>query len=92
MGIVRTSRDFIVNDDIFFLDTIPDFENAFESIQKYNPSVLAKKKSRKKKRTSVVVKEIIKTEKIFFVVPAEIVGTKYIFDFSKLDKFSKIPL
>ena len=43
MGIVRTSRDFIVNDDIFFLDTIPDFENAFESIQKYNPSVLAKK-------------------------------------------------
>ena len=43
MGIVRTSRDFIVNDDVFFLDTIPDFENAFESIQKYNPSVLAKK-------------------------------------------------
>ena len=43
MGIVRTSRDFIVNDNAFFLDTIPDFENAFESIQKYNPSVLAKK-------------------------------------------------
>ncbi len=43
MGIVRTSRDFIVNNDVFFLDTIPDFENAFESIQKYNPSVLAKK-------------------------------------------------
>ena len=43
MGIVRTSRDFIVNDDVFFLDTIPDFENAFESIQKFNPSVLAKK-------------------------------------------------
>ena len=43
MGIVRTSRDFIVNDDVFFLDTIPNFENAFESIQKYNPSVLAKK-------------------------------------------------
>ena len=43
MGIVRKNRDFIVNDDVFFLDTIPDFENAFESIQKYNPSVLAKK-------------------------------------------------
>ena len=43
MGIVRTSRDFIVNNDVFFLDTIPDFENAFESIQKYNPNVLAKK-------------------------------------------------
>ena len=43
MGIVRTSRDFIVNDDVFFLDTIPDFENGFKSIQKYNPSVLAKK-------------------------------------------------
>ena len=43
MGIVRTNRDFIVNDDVFFLDTIPDFENGFKSIQKYNPSVLAKK-------------------------------------------------
>ena len=43
MGIVRKNRDFIVNDDVFFLDTIPDFENAFESIQKFNPSVLAKK-------------------------------------------------
>ena len=43
MGIVRTDRDFIVNDDVFFLDKIPDFENGFESIQKFNPSVLAKK-------------------------------------------------
>ena len=43
MGIVRKNRDFIVNDDVFFLDTIPDFENGFESIQKFNPSVLAKK-------------------------------------------------
>ena len=43
MGIVRTDRDFIVNDDLFFLDKIPDFENGFESIQKFNPSVLAKK-------------------------------------------------
>jgi len=43
MGIVRMDRDFIVNDDVFFLDTIPDFENGFESIQKFNPSVLAKK-------------------------------------------------
>ena len=43
MGIVRTNRDFIVSDDSFFLDTIPDFENGFLSIQKFNPSVLAKK-------------------------------------------------
>jgi TolC family type I secretion outer membrane protein len=43
MGIVTTDRDFIVNDDLFFLDTIPDFENGFEFIQKFNPSVLAKK-------------------------------------------------
>jgi len=43
MGIVRTDRDFIVNDDVFFLEKIPGFENGFESIQKFNPSVLAKK-------------------------------------------------
>ena len=43
MGIVRTERDFTTNDDSFSLDTVPDFENGFELIQKSNPSVLAKK-------------------------------------------------
>ena len=43
MGIVRTERDFTTNDNLFSLDTIPDFENGFELIQKSNPSVLAKK-------------------------------------------------
>ena len=43
MGIVRTERDFTTNGDLFSLDTIPDFENGFELIQKSNPSVLAKK-------------------------------------------------
>jgi len=43
MGIVRTKRDFTINDDLLSLDTIPVFENGFESIQKFNPSVLAKK-------------------------------------------------
>ena len=43
MGIVRTKRDFTINDDLLSLDTIPVFENGFEFIQKFNPSVLAKK-------------------------------------------------
>ena len=42
MGIIGSEKDFTVNDAAAALVPIPDFETGFETIQKLNPSVLAK--------------------------------------------------
>ena len=42
MGIIGSDQDFTVNDIAGALVLVPDFETGFETIQKLNPSVLAK--------------------------------------------------
>jgi len=44
MGIIGSDKDFTVNDVATALVPIPDFETGFETIQKLNPSVLAKQR------------------------------------------------
>ena len=44
MGIIGTGKDFKVEDVANALVLIPDFETGFETIQKLNPSVLAKQR------------------------------------------------
>ena len=44
MGIIGSDQDFTVNDVAVALVPIPDFETGFETIQKLNPSVLAKQR------------------------------------------------
>ncbi len=44
MGIIGSDKDFTVNDVAAALVPIPDFETGFETIQKLNPSVLAKQR------------------------------------------------
>ena len=44
MGIIGSDKDFTVNDVAAALVPIPDFETGFETIQKLNPSVVAKQR------------------------------------------------
>ena len=44
MGIIGSDQDFTVNDVAVALVPIPDFETGFETIQKLNPSVVAKQR------------------------------------------------
>ena len=44
MGIIGSGKDFTVNDVADELVPVPDFETGFETIQKLNPSVLAKQR------------------------------------------------
>jgi len=44
MGIIGSGKDFTVNDVADALVPVPDFETGFETIQKLNPSVLAKQR------------------------------------------------
>ena len=44
MGIIGSAQDFTVNAVVAALVPVPDFETGFETIQKLNPSVLAKQR------------------------------------------------